>query len=145
MKPKDEANYGEPVTIEELESHYKTHFLKPDQFTELVRACIDNEIKKSKSPVNDLSFFKTFMSIPKDFNNLDADSKSIYHSIADWFINTHNIHPIYGSNHSGWYWNITKTNGTTIKEQDDCNYFSTHFEALNKSIEEAFKIIEKQK
>lgn len=64
-----------------------------------------------------------------------------YDQIVNWFIEKHNIHPNYGSNHSGWYWVVTKTNGTTIKEQSDCNYFKTHYEALTESIKEAFKLI----
>jgi hypothetical protein len=61
--------------------------------------------------------------------------------MVDWLIEKHEIHPCYGSNHSGWYWLITKTNGTTIKEQSDCDYFTSHYEALNKAIEESFKLI----
>ena len=76
----------------------------------------------------------------KDHNENILTSPT-YQQIIDWFIVKHEIHPCYGSNHSGWYWNITKTNGTTIKEQTDCNYFEKHYEALNRSIEEAFKLI----
>lgn len=64
----------------------------------------------------------------------------IYQQLLDWFIVKHNIHPGYGSNHSGWYYEITKTNGTTIKNQFDEDYYKTHYEALNKAIEEAFKL-----
>lgn len=65
----------------------------------------------------------------------------MYQQVVDWFIEKHNIHPCYGSNHSGWYWSITKTNGTTIKEQSDYNYFKTHYEALTKAIMESLKLI----
>src|ERR1035437_4883513 len=153
---KDEANYGKPVTIEELEGHYKTHFLKPDQLAELVRACVENEIKKSKPPVNDLSFFKTFMSVPKDFKNIDANSKSIYHSIVDCLGDKHGVEfyivpmPIIGDkniliNIEGYRYNFYNKIGDdyTVIHNTPSERFDTHYEALHNAIEEGLKLIEK--
>ena len=63
--------------------------------------------------------------------------------VIDWFISKHHIFPHYGPNHSGWYWSICKTNGTGIKEQEDCEYFETHYEALDEAISQAIKHIKK--
>jgi hypothetical protein len=90
---------------------------------------------------NTIEYFGDDLQLDMYAGEKDRPLAPLYQQIVDWFIEKHNIHPNYGSNHSGWYWNITKTNGTTIKDQSDYNYFSTHYEALNKAIEESFKLI----
>jgi len=42
-----EKNYGTPVSLEELVDHYKTQFLKPYQFKELLEAWAEKQTIKS--------------------------------------------------------------------------------------------------
>lgn len=44
---KREKNYGTPVSLEELVDHYKTQFLKPYQFKELLEAWAEKQTIKS--------------------------------------------------------------------------------------------------
>ena len=50
--------------------------------------------------------------------------------ILDFFIKEKKVFVEVYSNHSGWGWIITKTNGTTIKEIEDYKFYETYDKAL---------------
>lgn len=76
-------------------------------------------------------------------NNTTAFIAPTYFQVIDWFIKKHNIFLSVGCNASGWYWNICKTNGTTIKDQniDKEEVYETHHKAYNEVIHQALKLI----
>ncbi len=74
-----------------------------------------------------------------EFTNIVA--APITQQIIDWFIEKHDIYPIIGGNAAGWYWEVSKQNGTTIVAQSDGNYYDTHYESLNEVMFAALKLI----
>ena len=71
----------------------------------------------------------------------DFCTAPLYSQIKDWFRDKHNIHIEIYCNASGWGYILTKLNGTTIKEIEDDIFFEDYYKALNKGIEESFKLI----
>ena len=55
--------------------------------------------------------------------------------LSKWLREKHNIHVVSDCNHSGWFWEICKTNGTTIKQM-----ILSENQRYCISYEEAFKI-----
>lgn len=48
MKRKTRAEYGTPVTLEELKVHYEMHFMTSDQFIELVEDLVNQKYSEKE-------------------------------------------------------------------------------------------------
>ncbi len=62
-------------------------------------------------------------------------------SVQEWLRDKHNIHVEIYYNASGCGYILTKLNGTVIKEIEDDIFYEDYYVALDKGIEEAFKLI----
>jgi hypothetical protein len=77
-----------------------------------------------------------------DYSTVYAPTQSL---LQKWLREVHNIHVYADCNHSGWFWNVEKTNGTTIKYfemlNNESGHYNTHEEALETGLQEALKLI----
>ncbi len=65
----------------------------------------------------------------------------LWQQVTDFFRDK-GFHVFADPNHSGWYWVIEKTNGTSVKCQPVIELcYNSHKEALNKGIEKALELI----
>jgi hypothetical protein len=64
----------------------------------------------------------------------------LWQQVISWIIEQ-GLYVLVDANHSGWYWEICKTNGTHVKSRDDYYYYKSYQSALEDGILKALELI----
>lgn len=84
-------------------------------------------------------------------NELDKDTWLMEMTLLQkWLRDNHNVHVLIDCNASGWFWELYKTNGTSISSFEDAGpnaagQWDTYEESLEVGLIEAIEIIKEQK